>query len=223
MRIISDLHWVVPLHKLDLGGNKLPIKSTSVLFDTGSTFTFMPEHDFNLFLDEIKKIEPKCAFKKEHFVCPPSPLGANDPKYPQFKIYGGVPGMGAILEFSAKQYFWNYGKNGLYLSVKPKTESVELMQKIDEVDGGHSDFEWLMGNRFLQSYHQVYDYKYRRVGMAIKRFDKNKKGQLISEPEQDQNVLDIPTKSLLSKLHKFKQDLQDLVVDSNLGGPRKLA
>jgi hypothetical protein len=102
MPITSDVHWIVNLHKFELQGMKIEVKSKSVLFDTGSTFSFMPKDDFDIFIKEILKADPLCKFINDQFVCPSSPFGASDPKYPKFKIYGGVPGMGAILEFGPK-------------------------------------------------------------------------------------------------------------------------
>ena len=66
------------------------------------------------------------------------------------------------LPFGPKQYFWWYPGYGLYLSVKPSED----------------DTQWLLGNRFLQSFHQVYDYENMRMALSPKG----------SEPVTDHNV-----------------------------------
>lgn len=47
MPLVSKVHWTVYLENITLNGVNINIFSKKVLFDTGSTFSFIPEKDFN--------------------------------------------------------------------------------------------------------------------------------------------------------------------------------
>lgn len=65
---------------------------------------------------------------------------------------------------------------------------------------GATDVSWLLGNRFLQSYHQVYDYTAMRVTLNLKELDKN--GLHQSVDVSDENI----------RKHMFNQTFLDAVV-----------
>ena len=86
--------------------------------------------------------------------------------------------MGRVLR--PKQYFWYYPGYGLYLAVKPSDPGLGLSLSEKE-----SDIPWLLGNRFLQGYHALFDYQAKRMALYPKVYVGNK---LLSVPLEDSNL-----------------------------------
>jgi hypothetical protein len=75
--IVSRNHWTVSLD----GTSHLPVDyQTKIIFDTGSTFSFIPQETYDCLIRILKSINPKCGIKGKHFVCPGD--AADDKRYP---------------------------------------------------------------------------------------------------------------------------------------------
>lgn len=189
-----------------------------MIFDTGSTFSFLPVEDFKMLLALISKAEPKCIWKKAHFVCP-STHGPEDPRFPilQIPIVDKVTGkIVNTIPFGPKQYFWFYPGHGLYLAVKPRESEISLAMilQLENINADPVNF-WLMGNRFLQNFHQIYDYEHRRVALVLKQFDEGS-DKLTTVPINDENVEKLEDDEWYKPKMKSLEDIEKSLLEKAL-------
>lgn len=117
MSIISTQHWVVKLDSVQLPGQSSNLfKASRLLFDSGSTFSFMPQADFDTLVNHILLANFECKTVQRHLVCPHD----DSVTYPTFTLIVGD----VRVDFGPNEYFWDYGEDaGLFLAVKPQVST----------------------------------------------------------------------------------------------------
>ena len=65
--VISRTHWTVSLAR---ASNLQIAQPSKILFDTGSTFSFIPRNTYDELIELLKSKNPNCGIKGKHFVCP---------------------------------------------------------------------------------------------------------------------------------------------------------
>lgn len=53
--ITSDIHWQVRLRAASIGNTSIQVSVMKLIFDTGSSLSYMPEQDYRDFMAELRR------------------------------------------------------------------------------------------------------------------------------------------------------------------------
>jgi hypothetical protein len=150
--INSDVHWRVRLLDASVGDRSWRPSVSDLIFDTGTSLNYMPEADYMIFTDEVKK-NTNCNYLSQDDLVYCDCDSEEDKRFPTLAFRVGRSGKQHRFYLQGRDYLmYNRGYKRCALLVK---KELSLQQSM-----------WLMGQPFLRAYYSIYDMDAKEIGLV---------------------------------------------------------
>ena len=150
----SKFYWQVKLYEAKVADAPLSLTTKDVIFDTGSSLTFLPTKEYTAFINEVFKTKDCFKHAKDDMLyckCEDS-------------FDEGWPTV-AMLMGSENSQHWFYLRGRDYLMKHRRAGEYKCSILVKE-EAGQRRLSWLMGDPFLRAYYSIYDMENDRLGLV---------------------------------------------------------
>jgi hypothetical protein len=175
--VTNKFWWTLKLEGAKLDGKALPIRTTQVIIDTGTSFTLVPKGDYRIIMSYFYSQGYDCQVDRSMynlFVC--RCTDADYARYPTLEVMMG----GTAYKLAPTNYI-------------ERQDGVCAFKFMTMEMSGPSAF-WIMGIPFFQNYYSVFDLQNQRVGFAESKISslQGKNSTVAEEPAIEEPVISEP-------------------------------